>query len=110
MPGTAEILSKKSLVLVLAYAPTGLGHLRVTYSLNNGLPDGVSPVLLGSKDTSLTYLHRLASSNTWGRKIQETIQSPPFESIFIPLYRFFLKLHTEELYKKLLTILDQRIT
>ncbi|OGG20510.1 hypothetical protein A3D03_00625 [Candidatus Gottesmanbacteria bacterium RIFCSPHIGHO2_02_FULL_40_13] len=110
MPGTAEILSRKSLVLVLAYAPTGLGHLRVTYALNNGLPEGVLPVLLGSQDDSLTYLHRLASSNTWGRKIQEIIQSPPVESIFIPLYRFFLKLHTEELYKKLLTILDQRIT
>ncbi|MBI3954939.1 hypothetical protein HY338_00720 [Candidatus Gottesmanbacteria bacterium] len=110
MSGTAEILSKKSLVLVLAYAPTGLGHLRVTYALNDGLPEGVAPVLLGSQDNSLTYLHRLASSNTWGRKIQETIQSPPFESIFIPFYRNFLKSHTEELYKKLLTILDQRLT
>ncbi len=109
MSGTAEILTSKSLVLVLAYAPTGLGHLRVTYSLNNGLPQGVSPVLLGSEDNSLTYLHRLASINTWGRKIQEIIQSPPAESIFIPLYRFFLKSHAEELYKKLLTILDQRI-
>lgn len=109
MFGTVEILTRKSLVLVLAYAPTGLGHLRVTYALNDGLPQGVSPVLLGSKDNSLTYLHRLASTNAWGRKIQETIQSPPFESIFMTLYRYFLKSRTEELYEHLLTILDQRI-
>ncbi len=110
MLGTAEILTRESLVLVLAYAPTGLGHLRVTYALNNGLPQGVLPVLLGSEDNSLTYLHRLASTNAWGRKIQETLQSPPAESIFMTLYRYFLKSRTEELYKKLLTILDQRLT
>ncbi len=110
MSGTAEILTRKSLVLVLAYAPTGLGHLRVTSSLNDGLPPGVSPVLLGSQDNSLTYLHRLSSTNPWGRKIQETIQAPPFESIFNAIYRNFLKSHTEELYKRLLTILDQHIT
>lgn len=107
---TAEILTRKSLVLVLAYAPTGLGHLRVTYALNDGLPEGVLPVLLGSEDDSLTYLHRLASTNSWGRKIQETLQSPPVESIFMTLYRYFLKSRTDKLYKKLLTILDQRIT
>lgn len=110
MPATVEILTRKSLVLVLAYAPTGLGHLRVTYALNDGLPEGVLPVLLGSEDNSLTYLHRLASTNAWGRKIQETIQSPPFESIFMTLYRYFLKSRTEELYEYLLTILDQRLT
>lgn len=109
MADTADILSQKSLVLIQAYVPTGLGHLRVTYALFRGLPTGVTPVLLGSADQTLTYLHRITSIHEWGRKLQDIIQNGPTESLFIPLFRSFLASNTALLYEQLVTIIDQRM-
>lgn len=56
-------LSKKSTLVILAYSPTGLGHLRVTNALYEGLPKDISPILLGAQDKTTGNLHRFVSAH-----------------------------------------------
>ncbi len=109
MQDVEAILSQKSLVIILSYAPAGLGHLRVTDALYHGLPSGVTPVLLGSQDTSITFWHRLMSVHALGKMFMEWMQSGIREDILAFFYRQYLKSQTEILYRQLVTILDQRI-
>ncbi len=110
MVATLEILSQKSLVVVLAYAPTGLGHLRVTDALFHGLPKSSAPLLLGSQDKSIGILHRIASIHPLARGVMEKIQAGSLETFFTFCYRRFLSTRTDILYSQLTTILDQRVT
>lgn len=64
MDKSLEPLKDKSLLIIFAYAPAGLGHLRVTDALYQGLPKDINtPLILGSQDETITYLHRLMSLN-----------------------------------------------
>lgn len=109
MPSLETILSDKSLVIVFAYAPAGLGHLRVTDALYDGLPQGITPILLGSQDKSITYIHRLMSLNPVVRYLTEWVQNGTLQSAFTSAYRNYLKNNTRVLYEQLATILDQRL-
>ncbi|HCM38155.1 MAG: hypothetical protein UV61_C0005G0041 [Candidatus Gottesmanbacteria bacterium GW2011_GWB1_43_11] len=109
MTDTSAILNQKSLVVVLAYAPTGLGHLRVTDALYHGLPKSVTPILLGAQDKSISYLHRIMSLHPLGRIVMEWIQQGWPERFFNLLYRRMLWSKKELLYQQIVTILDQRI-
>ena len=71
--GEQHVLKDKNLLIVLATAPAGLGHLRVTKALQHGLPAGVTPVLLGSKDPFLTYIHRIMSVHIVLRNVFEWV-------------------------------------
>lgn len=102
-------LSKKSLTIVFAYAPAGLGHLRVTEALNKGLPESVSPLLLGSQDKSISALYRFISLDPSMRVLMEFFQHGIAESFFTYWYRYFLRSHTRVLYEQLLTILDEQV-
>jgi len=101
-------LKDPSLVLIFTYAPAGLGHLRVTDALYHGLPKGITPLLLGSQDKSITYLHRLTSVSPLGRSIGEWFQSGLPERLFTCLYSRFLTLNSNLLFQQMLTLLDQR--
>lgn len=109
MASIETILSDKSLVIVFAYAPAGLGHLRVTDAVYDGLPEGVTPILLGSQDKSITYIHRLMSLNPIVRYLTEWVEHGTLQSTFTSAYRNYLKNNTKILYQQLTTILDQRL-
>jgi hypothetical protein len=104
-----SILSQKSVLVIFAYAPAGLGHLRVTDALYNGLPESVSPLLLGSQDTGITVIHRLFSINPILRQIFEWVQYDPQQFYFTQLYYWSLRSDTDLMYKQLLTVVDQRV-
>jgi len=102
-------LNSQSLLIIFAYAPTGFGHLRVSDALYRGLPSYISPLLLGSRDKSLSYLYRLVSVNPLTRAIFEWFEHGILERITTPVYRWYLRSHTQILYEQFITILDQRL-
>ncbi len=104
-------LNNKSLLIIFAYAPAGLGHLRVTDALYHGLlKDVETPLLLGSQDTTITYLHRLMSLNPIIRPISEWVEKGMAEDATTALYRYLLRSKTDVLYNQLLTIISERYT
>lgn len=104
-------LNNKSLLIIFAYAPAGLGHLRVTDALYHGLLKDVStPLLLGSQDTTITYLHRLMSLNPIIRPISEWVEKGTAEDATTSIYRYLLRSKTEVLYNQMLTIISERYT
>lgn len=109
MNHSLSFLSQKSLVTIFAYAPAGLGHLRVTEALYHGLPSDVTPILLRSQDSSVTTLHYLTSISPWGQKLQEFFQQGLPEEIFTKFYRTFLRSKTKTLYQQISTLLDERV-
>lgn len=102
-------LTRKSLLLLLAYAPAGLGHLRVTDALYQGLPHEAYPYLLGSQDTRITYIHRVFSVHPWSRAVFEWLERGTAQEVTTYLYRWFLRSNTELLNQQITTILDQRL-
>src|SRR3990167_5748576 len=103
-------LDSASTLIIFAYAPTGFGHLRVTDALFRGLPDNISPLLVGAHDKTLSYLYRIVSVNPLTRMIFEWFEHGALERITTPIYRWYLRSHTQILYRQLTTILDQRLT
>jgi len=94
---------------VFAYAPAGLGHLRVTDALYRGLPPEASPILLGSQDTTITAMHRMMSVHTITRAFFEWVEQGSAEEFTTPLYRWYLRSHADLLYRQINTIIDQRL-
>jgi len=109
MSRVTEVLGKKSTILLFAYSPTGLGHLRVTDALYEGLPKSITPLLLTSQGQTVTFLHRITSVHPIFRAIFEWTQRGWAEDIFAYLYRTYLEKNTKLLYEQLITIVDQRI-
>ncbi|OGK13544.1 hypothetical protein A3A93_02475 [Candidatus Roizmanbacteria bacterium RIFCSPLOWO2_01_FULL_38_12] len=103
-------LNSQSLLVIFAYAPTGFGHLRVSDALFRGLPDNISPLLVGAHDKTLSYLYRIVSVNPLTRMIFEWFEHGALERMTTPIYRWYLRSHTQILYEQLTTILDQRLT
>ena len=102
-------LLHKSLIIILAYSPAGLGHLRVTDALYHGLPREVTPVLLGSQDKWIRIIHRLCSIHPIARAIFEWMQNGYLAKIFTALYRSLLRSNTHTTYEQITTIIDQRV-
>ncbi len=107
-----EPLKDKSLLIVFAYAPAGLGHLRVTDALYHGLPKEIgTPLLLGSQDTTITHLHRLMSLNPLVSRLADWIEtSKLIEEFSTYIYRNILRSRTKVLYEQMLTIIDEIYT
>ncbi|MBI5126911.1 hypothetical protein HZA76_00435 [Candidatus Roizmanbacteria bacterium] len=104
-------LKDKSLLIIFAYAPAGLGHLRVTDALYHGLPKEVgTPLLLGSQDTTITYLHRFMSINPIIRHLTVWLETGLAEDVTTVIYRYFLRTRTEVLYKQMLTLINEIYT
>lgn len=101
-------LHDPSVMIVLSYAQTGLGHLRVTDALYRGLPESIHPLTLHSQDESISAIHRVMTINTVTRTVLEWAQQGTFESIFTSSYRGYLRSHTQELTKQVLTLLNVR--
>ncbi len=100
-------LANKSLVIIFAYAPTGLGHLRVTDALYHGLPANVPAILLGSQDTSISAEYRFISIHPALRSMFVAVQHGFWQKVTTVFYRFYLRHHTHLLYQQLITIFDE---
>lgn len=109
MRSPAQILSQKDIVTILAYSPTGLGHLRVTKALYEGLPNTVAPLLLGSHDKMISSVHRFASIHLLTRVLLEYTQRGALEDVFTGAYRLALRPGVEGIYQQIETILEQKI-
>lgn len=97
-------------MLVFSYSPAGLGHLRVTEALYDGMPKGITPVLLGSQDKGITTIHRLVSLHPLFRSFFEWAQSRGGQEYFFTyFYRLSLRTGTKLLYQQIVTLLEQRI-
>lgn len=106
-----------SSLVILAYASAGLGHLRVTNALRSGLsamrrdePQLASPVLLASKDASVTRIHRIMSVHPVLRSIMEWTQRGWFEDVFTVLYSRQLRRNTQAFHEQISSILAQQKT
>jgi len=108
MAESLDQLKKDSLLVILTYASAGLGHLRVTDALYEGLPKGVKPLLLTSQDEAINGLHRLTSIHPILRKIMEWVQRGELEDIFTYFYRLWLTKNTKTIYNQMMTIINQR--
>lgn len=104
-----SVLSHTSVVVIFAYSPTGLGHLRVTDALYEGLPTTISPLLLGSQDKSVGALHRFMSIHPITRALFEWGQHGWMQYVMTFVYQFILHTRTKLLYQQLATILDERL-
>lgn len=104
-----QILKQKSLVIVFAYSPTGLGHLRVTDALYHGLPEDVSAILLGSQDKTISAQYRFITIHPLLRRIFVSMQNGWLGDMTTFFYRTYLHLHNHLLYEQLVTILDERL-
>lgn len=103
------MLTAKETVVVFTYAPAGLGHLRVTDALYEGLPKGVTPLLLGSQDQMIKKIHRLTSIHPVLRRVMEWTQWGRPEDVLTYWYRKTLRMKNDRLYHQVLTLLDQRL-
>ncbi|HRN70751.1 MAG TPA: hypothetical protein PLS49_06235 [Candidatus Woesebacteria bacterium] len=105
---TSVYTDSSSTMVIFTYAPTGLGHLRVTDALHDSMPFNSKTVLLGAQDEKITYIHRILSSSRIGRSIFESFQNGIGEHIFVKLYRSFLRNNPDTLTKQILTLIDQQ--
>jgi len=105
----SSLFTKKTFVLIFAYAPVGFGHLRVTDALYHGLSKEVAPILLGSQDESISAVYRFISIHPVTRLLMEWTQTGWGEDIFRYLYIHYLRFNNTLLYRQFLTILEQRI-
>jgi hypothetical protein len=106
---TIDQLTHRQLLLVLTYAPAGLGHLRVTDALYHGLPETVNPVVLGSQDRSIQAIHRLTSVNPIGKAVFDWLQAGPLSSQATRLYRYSLRANNRDLYNEMTRLLTERL-
>lgn len=104
-----KIFRDRSIVVYLSYAPAGFGHLRVADALYHGLPEYVTPILLGTNDTSVTFLHRLTSVHPLFRALFVWGQSGVREKFFTILYRRYLHSTARNIKQQLNETIGERI-
>jgi len=108
MGNIAQVFEEKSLVVVFAYVAAGLGHLRITDALLNGLPDEVDPLLFAPEDPMTSFFHRLTSVNSMAKSIFEWSQNGKPEELYTKFLRWFLRSNTDRLYNELSLVYAQR--
>ncbi|MBI2051988.1 hypothetical protein HYT33_04495 [Candidatus Roizmanbacteria bacterium] len=106
MGRSQNVLSDPSLLILITYAPAGLGHLRVADALRHGLPKDANVMVLGAEETSLTYLHRFISIHPVARELFEWGQKGAQEEIFTRLYRGFLRKRAETVYEEMMKLIS----
>jgi hypothetical protein len=104
-----KVLERKDVVVILAVAPAGLGHLRVANSLYEGLPASVTPVLLGISDPGLQAMHRITSINPRIRSFAEWVQNGWRERAFTEGYRLALRQSNDDLIRSIKDVVMQRM-
>lgn len=92
-------------LVVFTYAPTGLGHIRVTDALRDGISSDFDSVVFSPNDPSIEFMHRFTSLNVVARGIMEWVQGGSPQRIFTYFYRKFLKSHPENIYSELTSLI-----
>ncbi len=105
----STIFKDRSLVVYLSYAPAGFGHLRVADALYHGLPEYVTPILLGTSDTSVVFAHRLTSVHPLLRNLFVWSQNSWREKFFTIFYRRYLHSTAKNIKKQLIETINLRI-
>lgn len=106
---TIDVFSRSDVVVIFTYAPAGLGHLRVTDSLYEGLPRSANTHLLGADDSFMQHAHKWMSITPLGVSLQEWFQRGTPQSIVTSVYRKQLHQFNRELYHKCKAIVNQRL-
>jgi len=105
----SDIFKDRSIVVYISYAPAGFGHLRVADAFYHGLPEYVTPVLLGTTDTSVVLAHRLTSVHPLLRMVFVWSQNSWRERIFTIIYRRYLHSTAKNIKHQLVETISQRI-
>ncbi|MDQ3265234.1 MAG: hypothetical protein M3Y59_16505 [Myxococcota bacterium] len=85
-PELSSLLAQDTLLL-FGYAPTGLGHIRVTDALWRGLELPGEPKVIGASDKSLAAAHRLLTQRKAVQAFFEWGQVGWRQQVFTPFYR-----------------------
>lgn len=101
--------SDPKLAIILAYAPAGLGHLRVTDALRHGLPEDAQPILLPAREESIRIIHRLTSVHPLLQRMMEWAQRGKPELLFTRFYRRLLLSDAGQMEEQLYEIYKQRV-
>lgn len=102
-------LNDPNLAIILAYAPAGLGHLRVTDALRHGLPHEAQPILLPAREESIRVIHRLTSVHPVLKKLMEWAQHGKPEALVTRFYRRMLLSDAGQMEEQLYEIYKQRV-
>lgn len=105
----STIFKDRSIVVYLSYAPAGFGHLRVADALYHGLPEYVTPILLGTSDTSVVFAHRITSVHPLLRGLFVWSQNSWREKFFTIFYRRYLHSTAKNIKKQLIETINLRI-
>lgn len=103
-----EKLVDKNTVIIFAYTPAGLGHLRVTNALLHGLPKEVSPILMQARDKTVSRVHHFMSSRRTLRRLMEWTQRGFVETMLTNILRSLLRNNTDVVEAQVETILEER--
>jgi hypothetical protein len=93
------------ILVVVATAPAGLGHIRVTNALQQGLSSKTRLEVMGISDPGMQWIHRLTSRNATLKKVMEfTQENRVAEQLFSGNYRKWLRTHADAAAKQLIKI------
>ncbi|MFA6249869.1 MAG: hypothetical protein WC686_00005, partial [Candidatus Shapirobacteria bacterium] len=101
-------LRQSGTLVVFTYAIEGLGHLRVTDTLYDGLPRGIDAAMLDVSDTKIIYWHRLMSLYPFVRKVLKWFQQEKNEYWFYSIYIRMLLNGSNNLYRKMINLLTEK--
>lgn len=90
-----DTLLAPEVLLLFGYAPTGLGHLRVTDALWRGLSKPGEPVVIGASDKGLALAHRLLTQKKLVQAFFEWTQSGWRQQWGTPFYRRAMRSKTD---------------
>lgn len=105
----SSAFSDSSTLIVFTTSTAGLGHLRVTSALAQGLSPHIHSVVLGSHDPQVAFFHRLTSVNALGKAVMEAGQSHVIEGIFTSGYRRLMRQPSRKLYEELSDVFRQQL-
>lgn len=83
-------------LVILTTAPAGLGHIRVTEALRQGLSPKTRTAVVGVSDPGMQWIHRLTSRNRLLKGVMEFTQENRLaEGWFSRNYRLWLRNHPD---------------
>lgn len=102
-------LTSSHVVIVIAQALTGLGHLRVSHALYHGLPRDAHALLLSSTDQNINVMHRITSVNPLMLRLMEITQYGWAQDAFLWFALRYLKNNAHILEAQLQSMFDEQV-
>ena len=109
MPRSSDFFSSDEVMVLFTTSPAGLGHIRVTEALREGLPETVRPEVMGIDDKSIKFIHRVGSRNRTLKMMMELAQNNPLvENYYVAWFRKKLRRETQEVYERVADLVARR--